>query len=101
MSLRHSPRSIGREAWQTILRCGQCLGLFREPGRVLRRLLLQAPVCAPFAAAAGRYFEVECPASAQPDGLQMAVTYTLWLPENVARERATGQGERRRRSAGV
>jgi hypothetical protein len=33
--------------------------------------------------AAGRYLEVKHPASAAPGELQMGVTYTLWLPDNV------------------
>ncbi|WP_397570776.1 hypothetical protein [Schlesneria sp. T3-172] len=33
--------------------------------------------------AAGRYFVVEYPASTETRGLQMGVTYTLWVPDDV------------------
>src|SRR5258706_11667515 len=36
---------------------------------------------------AGRYVEVEYPPSAAPGELQVAVTYTLWIPEGVTRLR--------------
>ena len=39
------------------------------------------------ASAAGRYFEVDYPPSKEPDALQLGVTYTLWLPDGVARIR--------------
>ena len=39
------------------------------------------------AVAAGVYHEVSYPASAQPGELQMGVTYTLWIPDGVARLR--------------
>jgi hypothetical protein len=32
---------------------------------------------------AGRYLKVEYPPSTAPDGLQLAVTYTLWIPDGV------------------
>src|SRR5713226_5237163 len=35
----------------------------------------------------GRYFRVDYPASTDPKELQTPVTYTLWIPENVARLR--------------
>lgn len=35
------------------------------------------------ASAAGRYLEVKYPASDKPGELQMGVTYTLWLPDDV------------------
>jgi hypothetical protein len=35
------------------------------------------------ASAAGRYFKVEYAASVDPGELQMGVTYTLWLPDDV------------------
>jgi hypothetical protein len=38
-------------------------------------------------AAAGKYFEVEYPASTDAGGLQMGVTYTLWIPDDVAQLR--------------
>ena len=31
----------------------------------------------------GQYMKVDYPASTNPDGLQIAVTYTIWLPDNV------------------
>lgn len=37
--------------------------------------------------AAGRYFTVDYAASAEPGGLQMGVTYTLWLPDGVQKIR--------------
>src|SRR5258705_3880867 len=36
---------------------------------------------------AGRYVEVEYPASAAPGELQVGVTYILWVPEGVTRLR--------------
>src|SRR4051794_17773718 len=33
--------------------------------------------------AGGRYLTVDYPATSEPSGLQMAVTYTLWLPDDV------------------
>ena len=36
------------------------------------------------ASAAGRYLEVNYPASTQPGELQLGVTYTLWVPDGVA-----------------
>ncbi len=35
------------------------------------------------AGAAGRYHEVRYPASDKPGGLQMGVTYTVWIPDGV------------------
>src|SRR6476661_3219000 len=37
--------------------------------------------------AAGRYLEVTYPASANPGELKLGVTYTLWIPDGVARLR--------------
>lgn len=45
--------------------------------------LLCFVVSAAEASAAGRYLEVNYPASDKPDELQIGVTYTLWLPDNV------------------
>lgn len=42
---------------------------------------------ATMASAAGSYLEVSYPAATQPDELQMGVTYTLWIPEGVAKLR--------------
>ena len=39
------------------------------------------------ATAAGRYLEVTYPPSTQPGELQMGVTYTLWIPDGVAKLR--------------
>src|SRR4051812_41348717 len=41
----------------------------------------------PTASAAGRYFDVTYPASTRPGDLQVGVTYTLWVPDGVARLR--------------
>jgi hypothetical protein len=43
--------------------------------------------CAGSAAAAGRYLEVSYPPSTRPGELQLGVTYTLWLPDGVAKFR--------------
>ena len=58
------------------------------------RSFLLGPVCgmallsvATMATAAGHYLEVSYPPSTQPGELQMGVTYTLWIPEGVARLR--------------
>lgn len=48
----------------------------------LLTLLLVVP-----ATAAGTYLEVSYPPSTEPEGLQLGVTYTLWLPDGVARLR--------------
>ncbi len=37
--------------------------------------------------AAGQYLKVDYPASSDTNGLQVAVTYTLWIPDGVARLR--------------
>src|SRR3954470_5237906 len=37
--------------------------------------------------AAGKYFEVKYPVSAEADELQMGVTYTLWIPDGVEKIR--------------
>ncbi len=39
------------------------------------------------ATAAGKYLEVSYPPSTQPGELQLGVTYTLWIPDGVARLR--------------
>jgi len=39
------------------------------------------------ASARGKYFEVSYPPSQEPGALQLAVTYTLWVPEGVERLR--------------
>ena len=39
------------------------------------------------ATAAGRYLEVSYPPSTQPGELQLGVTYTLWIPDGVAKLR--------------
>jgi len=39
------------------------------------------------ASGAGQYLKLDYPAATAPDGLQTPVTYTLWLPDGVARLR--------------
>jgi hypothetical protein len=39
------------------------------------------------ATAAGSYLEVSYPAATEPGGLQLGVTYTLWIPDGVAEVR--------------
>ncbi len=46
-------------------------------------LVLCIAVAAGESSAAGRYLEVKYPASEMPGELQMGVTYTLWLPDDV------------------
>jgi predicted TIM-barrel fold metal-dependent hydrolase/poly(3-hydroxybutyrate) depolymerase len=46
-----------------------------------------ALTCTAHAAAAGRYLEVSYPSSAGAGELQLGVTYTLWIPDGVAKIR--------------
>ncbi len=48
---------------------------------------LLAVVLANSATAAGKHLEVSYPPSAQPGELQLGVTYTIWIPEGVAKIR--------------
>ena len=48
---------------------------------------LLAVALASTATAAGKYLEVSYPPSAQPGELQLGVTYTIWIPEGVAKIR--------------
>ena len=64
-----------------------------KSGRLLNAcrvvLLFFSGVClATTAFASGQYFKIDYPASEAPDGLQVAVTYEIWIPENVSRLRA-------------
>lgn len=54
----------------------------------LSSLPLILTIAAQTAFSAGRYVEVSYPPSMQPNELQMGVTYTLWIPDHVARLRA-------------
>src|SRR3954463_14188119 len=53
----------------------------------LRLLVPLTLSCAAILPAAGRYVEVAYPASTQAGDLQLAVTYTLWVPEGVTKLR--------------
>ena len=46
-----------------------------------------ALACASSALAAGRYFEVGYPPSAEPGQLHLGVTYTLWVPDGAKKLR--------------
>ena len=50
-------------------------------------VLTLALASAGFASAAGRYLEVSYPPSAQPNELQLGVTYTIWIPDHVTKLR--------------
>jgi hypothetical protein len=53
----------------------------------LASIALCALASAAPARGAGRYLKVDYPASAAADGLQVAVTYTAWIPDGVPRLR--------------
>jgi pimeloyl-ACP methyl ester carboxylesterase len=50
----------------------------------LTAFLICTFACADWAHSAGRYVKVDYPASTVPGELQVAVTYTLWMPDGVA-----------------
>ncbi|MEP6539019.1 MAG: hypothetical protein ABJF23_27025 [Bryobacteraceae bacterium] len=53
----------------------------------MKTILLLALVSADLACGAGRYLEISYPASTQTGELQLAVTYTVWIPDHVTKLR--------------
>jgi len=59
----------------------------RDPAAVVDFITKRAPLTANEAQTGGRYVKVEYPASSAADELQVAVTYTLWIPDSAQRLR--------------
>ena len=55
----------------------------RDPQRVVDFLTKRAPLVASEGRSGGQYVKVNYPASTVPGELQVAVTYTLWIPDGV------------------
>ena len=56
----------------------------RDPKRVADFIVERAPLVAAGARSVGRYVKVDYPASSSADELQVAVTYTFWIPDGVS-----------------
>ena len=59
----------------------------------MKTIILLALGLAGIASAAGRYLEISYPPSTQTGELQLAVTYTIWIPDHITKLRGVIVGQ--------